>query len=362
MEPARWILEPSFALHMHPRRAQSLTQLKSRLATDQTPHPFVSIPTSPLDRHDVRVLRTAVQVLRGTVPCVRLVPRLPVHMDHDLPFPDLTSRTSAPSRLIPSVDFCAREHGQYLLPFVPVPTVPARPVAIVLTSSSSVPRRQQHAPRAVPSPAPSEGTFCLSTSFRAHPSVLQHHSIHMSSVLAYHCFPLFSDFRHHPPFPAINAPNPTSPDSAVPVELELGLVSAVSTYIRARPPRPTSVKISGRVYLTPVISVFVVLDVLALPLAFLRVSGHHRFGFLGAHGIHCILGVFSPFSSRLRPFQLTLAHCRSRNTRLIGIVVWGAHRGPTHAARRTRVAFSLFHRFVSVASLIYPSHRYPRTR
>ncbi|KAI0654530.1 hypothetical protein C8Q70DRAFT_1058305 [Cubamyces menziesii] len=133
-------------------------------------------------------------------------------------------------------------------------------------------------------------------------------------------------------------------------------------YIRARPPRPTSVKTSGRVYLTPVISAFVVLDVFAFPLAFLRVSGHHRFGFLGAHGIHCILGVFSLFSSRSRPFQLTLAHRRSRNTRLIGIVVWGAHRGPTHAARRTRVAFSLFHRFASVASLIYPSHRYPRTR
>ena len=129
MEPARWILEPrcvltvrfsasranfssSFALHMHPRRAQSPTQLKSRLATDQTPHSFVSIPTSPLDRHDARALRTAVQVLRGTVPCVRclgtffllpsadlltyspssrLVPHLPMHMDHDLPFPVSTS-------------------------------------------------------------------------------------------------------------------------------------------------------------------------------------------------------------------------------------------------------------------------------
>ncbi|KAH9883969.1 hypothetical protein C8Q73DRAFT_669904 [Cubamyces lactineus] len=42
------------ALDTRAQRAQSPTQLKSRLATDQTPHSFVSIPTSPLDRHDAR--------------------------------------------------------------------------------------------------------------------------------------------------------------------------------------------------------------------------------------------------------------------------------------------------------------------
>ncbi|KAH9887566.1 hypothetical protein C8Q73DRAFT_794571 [Cubamyces lactineus] len=119
MEPARWILGPSFALHMHPRRAQSPTQLKSRLATDQTPHSFVSIPTSPLDRHDARAHCAPPFKSSGAL-YLAPVPHLPGHMDHDLPFPDLTSRTSAPSRLIPSIDFCAREHGQYLLPFVPL--------------------------------------------------------------------------------------------------------------------------------------------------------------------------------------------------------------------------------------------------
>ncbi|KAJ8455099.1 hypothetical protein ONZ51_g12640 [Trametes cubensis] len=98
-EPARWITRAQLR-SPHASAARAVSD-PAQVETRHRPNPTFLL-------------------LRGTVPCVRLVPHLPMHMDHDLPFPDLTSRTSAPSRLIPSVDFCAHEHGQYLLPFVPL--------------------------------------------------------------------------------------------------------------------------------------------------------------------------------------------------------------------------------------------------